>query len=53
MNGAFVVYRPEPVSNAKPSPEIAAKLAQLRAEFLVISVARQRQAPHVFRLAAH
>lgn len=53
MNGAFVPFKPEPVSHSRPSPEIAAKLAQLRAEALARSVALQRQAPHVFKPVAH
>lgn len=53
MNGAFVPFKPEPVHHTRPSPEVAAKLAQLRAEALARSVALQRQAPHVFKPTAH
>lgn len=53
MNGAFVLFKPEPVSRAKPSPEVVAKLAQLRAEALARSQAQQRQAPQVFKPVSH
>ena len=53
MNGAFVLFKPEPVSHAKPSPEIVAKLAKLRAEALARSQALMRKAPHVFKPTAH
>jgi hypothetical protein len=53
MNGAFVIFKPEPVSHAKPSPEIVAKLANLRAEALARSKALIRKAPHVFKPSAH
>ena len=48
MNGAFVLFKPEPVSHAKPSPEILAKLAQLQAEALARAKELHRKAPHVF-----
>lgn len=53
MNGAFVHFKPEPVNHAKPSPEVVAKLAALRAEFVARAQAQQRQAPHVFKPVAH
>lgn len=53
MNGAFVPFKPEPVSHSKPSTETVAKMAALRAEFLARSQAQQRQAPHVFKPSAH
>jgi hypothetical protein len=49
MNGAFVPFVPEPVHHAKPSPEVAAKLAELRAQALARAKDQQRKAPHVFR----
>lgn len=53
MNGAFVPFKPGPVHHSKPSPEIAAKLAQLRAEALARAQAQQRQHPSVFKPLAH
>ena len=53
MNGAFVPFKPEPVSHAKPSPEVAAKMVALRAEFLARAQELHRKAPHVFKPVAH
>lgn len=53
MNGAFELFKPEPVHHSKPSPEDAAKLAQLRAEALARAQAQYRQAPHVFKPVVH
>jgi hypothetical protein len=49
MNGAFVIFKPEPVSMARPSPELAARLQALRDEFHQRSQALIRKAPHIFR----
>lgn len=53
MNGAFELFKPEPVHHTRPTPENAAKLAQLRAEALARAQAQQRQAPHVFKPVSH
>ncbi len=49
MNGAFVPFKPEPVHHSQPSPEDAAKLAALRAEFLARALEQQRRYPQVFK----
>jgi hypothetical protein len=51
MNGAFDLFKPAPVCHSRPSPEIAAKLAQLRAEALARSSAQIARAPDTFRPA--
>lgn len=53
MNGAFELFKPEPVHHSKPSPEDAAKLAQLRAEALARAQAQQRMHPSVFKPLKH
>lgn len=53
MNGQHIKFVPEQIKAVKPSPEIVAKLAQLRAEALARSQALMRKAPHVFKPTAH
>ncbi len=51
MNGAFDLFKPEPLRACPPPPEIAAKLAQLRAEALERARAQIARAPDTFRPA--
>ena len=47
------LFVPEPVSHAKPSPDVVSKLALLRAEALARAQVLHRKAPHVFRPVSH
>lgn len=49
MNGAFDLFKPEPVRACPPSPDVRAKLAQLRSEALERARALVARAPDTFR----